>query len=66
MHKSHQLTVQDYLRHETNHEGVCFRCHTWTGGVEPAAARLKCQSCGQPGVHGVDQALLQGFIHIAN
>jgi hypothetical protein len=60
----HQLTVQEYLNRETQQQGVCLKCASWTGRVDPAAARLRCGVCGEPGVHGIDQALLLGFIQI--
>jgi len=59
-----ELTVTEYLAREANHQGVCFLCEAWTPGVDPAAARLRCPVCGQRGVHGVDQALLLGYLRL--
>jgi hypothetical protein len=64
MPTSYELTVQDYLNRETARQGVCFHCDTWAVGIDPAAARVQCVACGRFAVHGVDQALLQGFIRI--
>lgn len=64
MAASYELTVQDYLEREAKQEGVCVCCGTWTDDVDPAAARLTCRSCGEKGVHGVDQALMLGVLRI--
>lgn len=60
----HAMTEDDYLAREAGDQGICLVCRTWAGGVDPGVAAAKCPSCGRRGVHGVDQALLMGFICI--
>lgn len=64
MHPVVELTVQDYLSREERQQGVCLFCGAWAPEIDPAVARAVCRVCGRPGVHGVDQALLRGFLRI--
>ncbi len=64
MPPAHLMTEDDYLAREAGLQGICFACRVWAAGVDPGAAAAECPSCGRHGAHGVDQALLLGFIHI--
>jgi hypothetical protein len=58
------ITESDYLARESANQGVCVVCQSWAGDVDPGAAAVGCPRCGQPGVHGVEQALLLGYLRI--
>lgn len=60
----HTMTEDDYLAREAGSHGICLVCRAWAGGVDPGVAAANCPACGRRGVHGVDQALLMGFIRI--
>jgi hypothetical protein len=64
MYKRHELTVQEYLALEADHQGVCLRYGVWSGGTDPGAAAARCGTCGTLAVHGVEQALLMGAVQI--
>jgi hypothetical protein len=64
MHKAHELSAQEYLAREADHQGVCLGCGSWSGGTDPGAARAKCTSCGTDTLHGIEQALLLGAVCI--
>ena len=64
MHQPHVLTTDQYLKREATHLGLCLRCGSWSGGTDPGTARAKCCSCGNHTLHGVEQALLLGAVHI--
>ena len=38
--------------------GFCIRCGAEAEGVEPDARKYECESCGEPGVYGVEELLL--------
>jgi predicted amidophosphoribosyltransferase len=38
--------------------GFCIRCGAEAEGVEPDARKYACESCGEPGVYGVEELLL--------
>jgi hypothetical protein len=64
MHTSHKLTASEYLAHEADQRGVCLSCGAWSEDTDPATARARCGSCGTDALHGVEQALLLGVVHI--
>ena len=39
--------------------GFCVRCGADAEGVEPDACRYECEACGEPGVYGADELLMQ-------
>lgn len=57
-----ELTEQEY--HELNEGcmGVCLKCGNDQFGCEPDARGRVCESCNEPAVYGVEEALLMGAI----
>jgi hypothetical protein len=39
--------------------GFCVICGAEAEGVEPDARRYECESCGEPGVYGAEELLMQ-------
>jgi len=39
--------------------GFCMKCGDEASGVEPDARKYTCDSCGEPGVYGAEEILLQ-------
>jgi hypothetical protein len=64
MHKLHVLTADQYLAREAANVGLCFGCGHWSADTDPGAARVKCYTCGNHTLHGVEQALLLGALDI--
>jgi hypothetical protein len=64
LRQHHAMIEDDYLTREADCQGVCLVCGKWSAGVDPGVAAAKCPFCGNRGLHGVDQALLLGFIRI--
>jgi hypothetical protein len=59
-----EVTPEQYLAHEATNQGLCLRCGSWSGGTDPGAANRKCGSCGSHALHGIEQALLLGAVHV--
>lgn len=59
-----ELTPNQYLTQEENHQGICLRCGSWVANTDPGAARVRCSRCGCNTLHGVEQALLLGAVQI--
>ena len=45
--------------------GICLSCGEQTYGVEPDARNYPCESCGENGVHGLEEALMMGRLDVA-
>ena len=45
-------------------EGICISCGEEAYGVEPDAEGYPCESCEEPKVMGMEQALFAGYIQI--
>jgi hypothetical protein len=57
------VTEAEYTALRECYGGVCLSCGTRAyGGVEPGAENYDCEECGNPGVFGIEQALLRGII----
>ena len=60
------MSSEEYLDHDDNMDGLCLNCLEWTdGGCEPDARYYECESCGQPKVHGAQEAMMMGMIEIS-
>jgi hypothetical protein len=44
-----------------NNEGFCLACGILASGVEPDARGYKCDACGELGVYGAEEILIQLF-----
>ncbi len=64
MHQPYVLTPEQYLDREAAELGLCLGCSRWTSGTDPGVARAPCSACGNHTLHGVEQALLLGAVHI--
>jgi hypothetical protein len=64
MQTPQELTLTQYLARESGQQGLCLRCGNWCDGTNPGTARASCDACGKPTLHGVEQALLLGAVHI--
>jgi hypothetical protein len=42
-----------------DNSGFCVTCGAEAEGVEPDARRCECESCGEPGVYGAEELLMQ-------
>lgn len=48
-----------------DYNGICLACgEIQHGGVEPDARAYPCDSCGAPGVYGLEEALLMDRVTI--
>jgi hypothetical protein len=63
MHQDVTLArIQDAVHrgHTTlDNPGFCIHCGFEADGVEPDARKYECESCGEAGVYGADELLLQ-------
>lgn len=59
-----EATEEEYgcLREED--AGACILCGAETAGVEPDARKYECDGCGGPGVYGIEELLLMGYVNI--
>lgn len=46
-------------QHSLDNPGFCTLCGAEADGVEPDARKYECESCGEPGVYGADELLLE-------
>ena len=46
------------LEEGSDDEGICICCGETQSGVEPDAENYECESCGERGVFGAEQALI--------
>lgn len=44
--------------------GVCLRCGEEAYGVEPDANGYRCESCGEPSVYGLEEAVIMGVVDV--
>jgi hypothetical protein len=54
--------ICDAVEHERNaldNPGFCIRCGAETDGVEPDARDYPCESCGENGVYGAEELLME-------
>ena len=53
--------VEAVERHRTGLDdpGFCIRCGAEADSVEPDARRYECETCGEPGVCGVEELLMR-------
>ena len=42
--------------------GFCILCGADADGVEPDARAYECEACGEPGVYGADELLLEMIV----
>lgn len=59
-----KLSMQAYQIGSESGEGRCIGCRAEAFGVEPDARGLRCESCGQPAVFGLEELLLRNMIEI--
>ena len=60
------ISNEEYMNATNNDEGWCTSCCAFTAdNVEPDAENYRCQSCDEYTVYGAEQALLRGFIDVA-
>jgi len=58
------ITEEQYREGNETGIGICRFCHAQQGCVEPDAEGVKCEDCGKPGVAGLEQALVCGWLDI--
>ena len=59
------ISEAEYLRLRDEYGGICLACGELAeDGVEPDAEGYVCESCGEPRVVGIEQALLMGHLDI--
>ncbi len=46
--------------------GVCLACGEVQGGVEPDASGYECEACGENMVKGIEEAILDGEVELAD
>ena len=57
--------TEDEVRELSNESmGVCLACGEYRDCCEPDARAYPCESCDQPMVYGVEEALLMGRVSI--
>lgn len=44
--------------------GVCLGCGDEAYGVEPDARDYVCESCGEPKVYGMEEAVIMGVVDV--
>lgn len=44
--------------------GVCLGCGEEAYGVEPDARGYVCESCGEPKVYGLEEAVIMGVVDV--
>lgn len=42
--------------------GLCIYCGEFCEGVEPDARLYTCDSCGRPGVYGIEECVMLGYV----
>ena len=53
------VTIDDY---EDGCRGICIDCgEIQESGVEPDARKYTCESCGEPSVYGIEEAIVSGL-----
>ena len=52
----------ELLSHDT---GFCIYCGNEASNIEPDARRYKCESCGNEGVYGLEELLVQGLVKVS-
>ena len=58
------LSEREFLRRTDEYGGACILCGASAGGCEPDARKYTCEGCGQPGVYGLEELLLMGYVRI--
>lgn len=57
---------EEFRDHCESYDGVCLDCGEWSsGGCEPDAVDYECEACGNRAVSGAEEALMGGWIEIA-
>lgn len=59
------ITVDEFKEYSDDNMGVCLACDELQSGCEPDAENYECESCGEPKVFGLEQALIIGQIDIS-
>ena len=59
------MTEGEYRQCSEDYCGACVFCGEVTeGDCEPDARRYPCESCEEPGVYGLEELLIRGFVQL--
>ncbi len=59
-----KFSVSEEEMFADNNEGICLACGERQGGCEPDAQNIQCESCGEPQVCGIEEAVLMGKVDV--
>ena len=57
-----QMTDLEYGELSDSLAGVCIYCATLAEMADPDSRYCRCADCGRPGVFGIEELLIQGFL----
>lgn len=57
-----EMSEQEFVGCDNDNEGLCVFCGESAYAVEPDARKYTCEGCEKPGVYGMQELLLMGFI----
>lgn len=67
------MDQQPYTRYSVSFEdsiddtlGICRKCGEVNAGYQPDARACECECCGAMQVYGIKQAIVSGFVYIAD
>lgn len=59
-----KMTKEEYLKANSDYQGICLACGKLRDETEPDAEGYECDHCGQPKVLGIETALILGELDI--